>query len=130
MLLAVLLLLQATADPAITNNRVPSAIVQELESKLKLPAGASPFARYSRFYTEFDMDGRDTIMGQLVDNRLLDDYYTHSGKPVPGPLTRGLEDVLQPVADGGCTTAVTILYDVQARTLSKVVCNAPGPGGR
>ena len=130
MLLAVILTLHATPDLATTNNRVPSAaIVQELESKLKLPTGASSLGRYNRFYTEFDMAGRDTVMGQLVDSRLITDFYTHAGKPVPAFLTRGLEDVLQPVADGGCAAAVVILYDVQARTPPKTVCNAPGPGG-
>ena len=130
MLLALILALQSATDPTIANNRVPSAaLVQEIEGKLKLPPGASPFERYSRFYTEFDFSGRDIVMGQLVDNRLIKGYYTHLGKPVPPALTRGLEGVLQPIADGGCIV-VNVLYDVRAKAPQAVVCNDPGPGGR
>ena len=131
MLLALILSLQTAPEIITTNNRVPSAaLVQELEDKLHLPSGALPFSKYTRFYTEIDLSGRDTVIGQLVESDLIKNYCIRSGKPVPPPLSRGLEDVLQPVADGGCATAVMVLYDVQARMPPEVVCNASGPGGR
>lgn len=114
----------------LTNNRVPSAaVVEELESKLKLPSGASPLSAYTRFYAEVDISGRDAIVGQLIDSRVIATNASIKKRPAPPAVNRVLEADLTPMFDGGCM-AVNVMYDVQAKSTPTAVCNPPGPGGR
>ena len=130
MFLLLVLAIQTAPDPSITNNRMPSAAaVEELESKLRLPAGTSPVFAYTRFYTEVDIAGRDAIVGQLIDSRVIATNASIKGRPTPPPVNRVLEADMTPMFDGGCM-AVNVMYDVQAKSTPTAVCNPPRPSGR
>ena len=130
MFLLLVLAIQAAPDPSITDNRVPTAkTVEELESKLKLPVGAPPLSAYTRFYTEGDIAGRDAIVGQLIDSRVIATNASIKGEPTPPAVNRVLETGMTPMFDGGCM-AVNVMYDVQAKSAPMAICNPGKPVAR
>lgn len=125
--LTVMIMAQAATGPTMTNNRVPdAALISKLESKIVMPPGAGPLSSYVRAYTEGDFNGKDLVIGQMIDRNLAKIIARDQHQPVPPPVRRTLEKEIPPVFDGGCG-ALIVIYDVAASAAPRVVCNPQGP---
>ena len=70
MLLLLFFLVSAgpSPKPAFTDNRVPDAeLISSVEAKVVIPAGAEPLTSYDRAYTQAKVDGKDYILGQMIE---------------------------------------------------------------
>jgi hypothetical protein len=125
-----LLMLAAAATPArpaITDNRVPdAALIARMESRIAMPKGAGPLESYDSSYTEAKIDGRDFVVGQLIDHRFTKMDADQHGRPPPPPVQRVLMKDIVPAFDGGCLI-VLLRYDVASGERPQIRCNPPGP---
>jgi len=85
------------------------ADVAQLETQLKLPAGADPISSYARFYTGQIVGGRRIMLGQYLEEpaRFAPGIYLKSS---------GIE-----TRDGGCTV-VYLQYDVEEERVVRILC--------
>ncbi|MDH7975247.1 hypothetical protein QH494_23935 [Sphingomonas sp. AR_OL41] len=115
------------ADPVITDNRIPDgAVVAAMEARIVMPTGAEPLEKYDRKYTQARVDGKDMILGQLIDHRLTVEIAHGGHGPLPPPVRRVLMDDIQMVFDGGCGI-ITVTYELGSSTPPKAFCNPQGP---
>ena len=124
---ALMMMVQAAASPTFANNRVPDvALVSNLEKSIVMPKGAGQLASYNRSYTEAYINGKDTIIGQMIDHGMAEMIAKSQHKPAPPPVRRALMNEIMPAFDGGCGI-LTVFYEVGANGAPKVVCNPDGP---
>jgi hypothetical protein len=115
------------ARPAITDNRVPdAALIAQMEARIVMPQGAGPLESYDRAYTEAKVDGRDFVVGQLIDHRFTKMVAAEHGQPLPPPVQRLLMKDIIPAFDGGCMI-VRLRYDVASGRAPEARCNPTGP---
>lgn len=129
MLLLLFFLVSAgpSPKPAFTENRVPDAeLISSVEAKVVMPAGAEPLTSYDRAYTQAKVDGKDYILGQMIDHRLMQEFAKHGSHPLPPPVRRVLVNEITPVFDGGCAI-LTLTFEVGSTEPPKLFCNPPGP---
>ena len=117
----------AAQAPKITDDRIPdAALVDRLEHPLAMPRGEALLTGYIRYYTEARVDGRDMIIGELLERHLaaqmIADGALKSGSDVN--LVH-LKDI-RPVFDGGCGIVI-VTYDRSETAPPRTRCN-PAPG--
>lgn len=131
MLLAAALLSFAAQPPErahMTNDRVPTEeAIADVEKRIVMPAGAAPLSAYDRIYTEADIDGKDTILGEMLPRAEDVQMAKSEHKPPPAPIRRVRLKEMVPAFDGGCAI-ILLKYDVSSNAPPRLVCNPPGPG--
>lgn len=128
-MLPVILVLSAglSEEPKFSDNRVPGvALVSSVEARVAMPKGAGSLASYDRSYTQAKLDGKDYVLGQMIDHRLMQEFAKHGTHPLPPPVRRVLINEIMPAFDGGCAI-LTLTYEVGSADAPKVVCNPEGP---
>jgi hypothetical protein len=128
-LLSVLIALAATFSdsPKFTDNRVPdAALVSRAEAKVVMPKGAGALASYDRAYTQAKLEGKDYLLGQMIDHRLMQELAAHRAHDLPPPVRRVLMNEIVPAFDGGCAI-LTLTYQIDSPEPPKVLCNPEGP---
>lgn len=86
-----------------------AASLENLESRLRLPAGASAFGKYTRYYAADPKHGAHAIHGVLV---------THGD----GGLHVVPDSRLPVIFDGGCNV-INVYYDMDNALSLEVRCN-------
>lgn len=87
-----------------------NAIMDRIEARISLPAGASPLPLYERFYAwEGRDDGVRKVFGTYVRGQGTGRHWVSQNE-------------LPLVMDGGCDI-VTLTYDVEADRIERVECN-------
>ena len=115
------------ATPKFTDNRVPDVeLISHVEKQVVMPEGAGGLPTYDRAYTEAKIDGKDYVLGQMIDHRLSEMFADHGTQPLPPPLRRVLMKDIQPAFDGGCAILM-LTYEVGSMVPPKVRCNPAGP---
>lgn len=110
-----------------SDNRIPdAALVSGVEAKVVMPKGAGSLASYDRSYTQAKLEGKDYVLGQMIDHRLVQEFATHGTHPLPPPVRRVLINEIMPAFDGGCAI-LTLTYEIGSADPPKVVCNPEGP---
>lgn len=126
-MLAILVALTAAlTNPTISDNRVPDArLVSRVEAQVIMPDGAGPLNSYDRSYTQAKIDGKDYLLGQMIDHTIVQEFASH-GHPLPPPVRRVLIDEIMPAFDGGCAI-LTLTYEIGSAEKPKLFCNPDGP---
>lgn len=127
MLLIMLAAAVSPERPAITDNRIPdAAMIERMERLIIMPKGAQPLDGYDRSYTQAKIDGRDFVVGQLIDRRFDKMLAEQLTRPVPPPVRRVLFGDMAPAFDGGCMI-VRLRYDMTSGGRPQLACNPAGP---
>lgn len=88
-----------------------AATMDAIEQQVRMPHGALPLSRHSRFYTEFNNEVVGTYVASAYDDLAVGQR-------------RWVKDIyhLPGVDDGGCFI-VNIRFDPRARKVTQVFCN-------
>ncbi len=98
-----------TSDKQPSGDAVTTTDADAIETRVKLPAGASPLRRYARYYTYVTVSGHRIIQGYFI---ALDGYAPGRYLNTEGPV----------IFDGGCGV-VTIYYDPRRAHIVGIFCN-------
>jgi len=108
-----LLLLWAAALGSAQTPADPNVIMDRIEARIVMPAGASPLTLYGRYYAwEPRDDGVRKVLGTYVRGERPERHWVRQNE-------------LPLVLDGGCGI-VTLTYDPDADRIERVECNSDG----
>jgi hypothetical protein len=116
---AILLILMIAASIGhASDSPLDVALLQKIESSLKLPKGTRPLASYDRYYAYAVRKGRKVLVGVFLDSQALPGI----AHPDPGLHALEKESDLPVVHDGGCSV-VTVVLDPVSPQEADVSCN-------